>query len=176
MGELLPILSPRLAIERRVLHWFADPGGAYAMQAGFKPFIADAADGQEFYGFPSIDAHGVKVAEHDMRAALHAPVTSADRLDGRVRPEELERIRDIVRRRFTGLEGPMASKVCMYPMSVDGHFILDHLPASERVIVCAGLSGHGFKFAPALGEASAAFALGRKPPLDVDFLSLSRFG
>ena len=62
----------------------------------------------------------------------------------------------------------------MYPMSRDGNFILDRL--GERVIVAAGLSGHGFKFAPALGEALAALALDRAPPVDVSFLSLKRFG
>jgi sarcosine oxidase len=175
-SELLPELSPRLAIERRVLHWFADPSGAYSLAAGFKPFIADAADGQEFYGFPAIDAAGVKVAEHDVRAAPHAPVMSADQLDRRVHPNEVERIRDIVRRRFTGLEGPIASTVCMYPMSTDGHFIVDRLPSSERVVVAAGLSGHGFKFAPLVGELAAGLVLGKTPSVDARFLSLARFG
>jgi glycine/D-amino acid oxidase-like deaminating enzyme len=46
----------------------------------------------------------------------------------------------------------------------------------ERVIVGVGLSGHGFKFAPALGEALAALVLERALPIDLSFLSLKRFG
>jgi glycine/D-amino acid oxidase-like deaminating enzyme len=60
-------------------------------------------------------------------------------------------------------------------MSRDGDFILDRLPDAPNVIVGAGLSGHGFKFSPALGEALAALALERAPPVDVSFLSLNRF-
>jgi glycine/D-amino acid oxidase-like deaminating enzyme len=36
------------------------------------------------------------------------------------------------------------------------------------------LSGHGFKFVPALGEALAAMVLDRALPVDVSFLSLRR--
>jgi glycine/D-amino acid oxidase-like deaminating enzyme len=60
----------------------------------------------------------------------------------------------------------------MYPMARDGDFIVDRV--DERVIVAAGLSGHGFKFVPALGEALAAMVLDRAPPVDVSFLSLRR--
>ncbi|HXZ68435.1 MAG TPA: N-methyl-L-tryptophan oxidase, partial [Alphaproteobacteria bacterium] len=38
-----------------------------------------------------------------------------------------------------------------------------------------GLSGHGFKFAPVLGEALANFALDRKQEIEVKFFSLKRF-
>lgn len=173
-GELVPELRPHLAIERRVLHWFADPTGACALSAGFKPFIVEAGDGIEFYGFPSIDGRGVKAGEHDLRVGGASHVDAADALDRAVGVDEVARIAQMVRRFLPGLEGPTSSAVCMYPMSKDGDFILDRL--SERVIVGAGLSGHGFKFAPAMGEALAALALGRAPTLDLNYLSLKRFG
>lgn len=170
---LLPALKPHLAVERRVLHWFADPGGRHAHAAGFKPFIVEAGDGSEFYGFPAIDGRGVKAAVHDMRFGS-AIVASADALDRSVSAEEKRHVAELVRCFLPGLNGPTASSVCMYPMSTDTHFIVDRL--NDRVIVGAGLSGHGFKFAPALGEALAALALERAPPVDLSFLSLKRFG
>jgi sarcosine oxidase len=172
-SELLPALKPYLSIERRVLHWFADPTGACALNAGFKPFIVEAGDGTEFYGFPSIDGRGVKAAEHDMRVGSASRVEAADALNRDVSAGELDRIARVVRRFLPALEGPRSSAVCMYPMSRDGDFIVDRL--DERIVVGVGLSGHGFKFAPAMGEALAALALDRAMPLDLSFLSLKRF-
>lgn len=172
--ELVPALAPFLSIERRVLHWFDDPAGAYALTAGFKPFIVEAGDGIEFYGFPAIDGRGVKAGEHDMRVGGASGVTAADVLNRSVGAEETARAARLVQRFLPGLEGPKASAVCMYPMSRDGDFIVDRL--EPRVVIGAGLSGHGFKFTPALGEALAALALDRAPPVDVGFLSLKRFG
>jgi sarcosine oxidase len=171
--ELLPELAPYLSIERRVLHWFADATGRYRASADFKPFIVEAGDGIEFYGFPAIDGQGVKAGEHDMRIGSGAAVAGADGLDRAVSAEEKARAAALVKRFLPGLEGPQSSAVCMYPMSKDGDFILDRV--DERVVVAAGLSGHGFKFAPALGEALAAMVLDRAPPLDVSFLSQKRF-
>ena len=42
-------------------------------------------------------------------------------------------------------------------MSPDEHFIVDRHPAYPNVVFAAGLSGHGFKFAPVLGRALADF-------------------
>jgi sarcosine oxidase len=171
--ELLPELAPYLSIERRVLHWFADATGRHAAGAGFRPFIVEAGDGIEFYGFPAIGGQGVKAGEHDMRIGSGAAVAGADGLDRAVSAEEKARAAALVKRFLPGLEGPQSSAVCMYPMSRDGDFILDRI--DERTVVAAGLSGHGFKFAPALGEALAAMVLDRAPPLDVSFLTQKRF-
>ena len=49
--------------------------------------------------------------------------------------------------------GPtIGHSVCLYTHSVDGRFYVDIPPARPRVIYAAGLSGHGFKFAPVLGS------------------------
>jgi glycine/D-amino acid oxidase-like deaminating enzyme len=61
-------------------------------------------------------------------------------------------------------------------MSPDEHFIVDRHPAHANVVFAAGLSGHGFKFAPVLGQALADLALEGKTLLPIDFLSLVRFG
>jgi glycine/D-amino acid oxidase-like deaminating enzyme len=60
-------------------------------------------------------------------------------------------------------------------MSPDEHFILDRHPFMRGVYFLAGLSGHGFKFAPVLGEALANFALDRGQEIEVKFFSLKRF-
>jgi len=43
-----------------------------------------------------------------------------------------------------------------------------------KVVVGAGFSGHGFKFAPLIGEALAALALGEDPGLPPGRFSVPR--
>ena len=166
-GDLLPQLTPHLLTERKVLQWFADAERRFSLAAGFKPFIVDLDGTSALYGFPTIDARGVKIAEHSF-----ADPIAGDIRDRNVRPEDIARIRGLVAKAFGDLGAPIESKVCFYPMSRDGHFILDR---RDRIVIGAGLSGHGFKFAPALGEALASLALGREQAVDIGFLRLGRF-
>lgn len=70
---------------------------------------------------------------------------------------------------------PSKHAVCMYTNSPDGHFIVDRHPGDEAVVLAAGLSGHGFKFAPVMGEALADLAESGTTELPIGFLGLSRF-
>ena len=65
--------------------------------------------------------------------------------------------------------------VCLYTNTPDEHFVIDHLPEDERVIVASPCSGHGFKFAPAIGEVLADLATGEQPRFDLTPFSLRRF-
>jgi glycine/D-amino acid oxidase-like deaminating enzyme len=48
-----------------------------------------------------------------------------------------------------------------------GMMIGAHLTGPDGRVVCAGFSGHGFKFAPVVAAAAAEFALGRPPSVDL---------
>jgi glycine/D-amino acid oxidase-like deaminating enzyme len=61
-------------------------------------------------------------------------------------------------------------------MTPDGQFIVDRIPGSQRVAFAAGLSGHGFKFTPVLGEILADLVLEGRTDFEIDFLGLNRFG
>ena len=54
-------------------------------------------------------------------------------------------------------------------------WILDHVPGAPNVVVAAGMSGHGFKFASLIGEVLADLALTGTTPHPVGFLSPLRF-
>ncbi len=47
-------------------------------------------------------------------------------------------------------------------------------PDDARVAFAAGLSGHGFKFTPVIGEALAALAFDKELPADMRFLDAAR--
>ena len=68
------------------------------------------------------------------------------------------------------------AKPCMYSMTPDAHFVIDRYPRHPNVILCGGFSGHGFKFAPVVGEIAAELALEGGSQHQIDFLSLRRFG
>ena len=58
--------------------------------------------------------------------------------------------------------GPIEhSRVCLYGNSASGHFVLDALPDDPSIVVAAGFSGHGFKFAPVIGELAADLVAGQ---------------
>jgi sarcosine oxidase len=59
-------------------------------------------------------------------------------------------------------------------MTPDGDFIIDRLPGDDRVIVASPCSGHGFKFAPMIGEIIADLATTGTTSHDISRFSLRR--
>ncbi len=168
---LAPSLAPLLTVTRQVQLWVkppVDPGPAPC-------WLADRPGLRHVYGIPADPLVGdglFKLAEHGSRR-----VTTAAGLDRVVRDEECAAVRALAEDWAPGLAGPVArATVCMYTSTPDGHFIVDRVPGCRRTWAVAGLSGHGFKLAPALGEALADFSMGGKTGLPVGFLGLKRFG
>jgi sarcosine oxidase len=48
----------------------------------------------------------------------------------------------------------------MYSNTPDFHFLVGPVPGLDNVTVLGGFSGHGFKFAPVLGDIAADLATG----------------
>ena len=68
------------------------------------------------------------------------------------------------------------SLIGLYTMTPDNHFIIDHHPGFEKVAYATGFSGHGFKFAPVIGEVLADMVLDGSTRHPTEFLRASRFG
>ncbi len=164
VGDLLPLVGARVQPQRQLLHWFdADPA-RFGEQTSFRPFgVNDARDGSFYYGFPRVDELGVKVGDH----FAGEPLTHADdrRLD--VADHEVEPTAQFVRRHLPQLGEHVQSRSCLYTCTASEDFLLDWAPHSDRVYVCSGFSGHGFKFAPAIGEAVAQTLLDQVPTMDI---------
>ena len=47
---------------------------------------------------------------------------------------------------------PAAVETCLYTNTADARFVLER---HDRIVVCSACSGHGFKFAPAVGVRTA---------------------
>ena len=72
--------------------------------------------------------------------------------------------------------GPLkAAETCLYTMTPDGHFLIDRLPGAPNIIAASPCSGHGFKFAPVIGEILADLATTGTTAHDIARFSLGRF-
>ena len=149
------VASISLRPERRVMYWVQPGGGIDPFRLGRFPCFRWVLEGNDFlYGFPSIDGATVKVA------FMHAGGTcDPDTVDRSVRPEEMERIRTVLRRVMPAMDGPVArAKTCMYTLTPDQQFVIGLHPEYSRVTLTLGFSGHGFKFASVVGEIAADLA------------------
>lgn len=159
-----------LEVLRKVQLWYDSPNIESCAAPECPCFAAETADGF-FYGFPDIDGAGLKAGEHTGGQI----VNDADEIERGFRPDEDRRVLQFLETYFPYLEPSMKHfEVCMYTNTPDGHFILDHLPSNKNVVFAAGLSGHGFKFAPVIGEILADLAIEDHTVHPIGFLRLDR--
>jgi sarcosine oxidase len=169
--EMMEALGAPLRIQRNVQAWFSPSVRSYT--AGqFPAFLLDRAGlPAPLYGFPDF-GDGVKAAFHGS-----GEITTADELDRDVHPEaDVEPIAAAMEEWMPGAASIFReAKPCMYSLTPDGNFVIDRHPEHANVILCGGFSGHGFKFAPVIGEIAAELALNGGSRHQIDFLSLRRF-
>jgi sarcosine oxidase len=63
----------------------------------------------------------------------------------------------------------------MYTNTPDGHFLVGSLASRPNVVLLGGFSGHGFKFAPIMGDIAADLAVDGYTPHPIDGFSPGRF-
>ena len=86
-------------------------------------------------------------------------------------------IRDFAEKYVPMATGPtMRLDSCMFTLTPDHNFIIDHHPLHKQVIIAAGFSGHGFKFASVIGEVLTEKVEGKKSKYDTRMFELKRFG
>lgn len=169
-GELLAGLDLPLTVWRIVNGYF-EPLEPERYAVGNCPiYLFDAPEGT-FYGFPHLDGVGLKIGRHD-----NGEPTTARAIRREIDQAEIEELRAALAKYLPGAAGPCLSSVtCMYTMTPDQHFIIDRHPAHPNVVIGCGFSGHGFKFAAAIGETLGELATGQQPSQPVGFLELDRF-
>jgi sarcosine oxidase len=157
-----------IAVQRKVQVWFEPDSEAFAADH-FPAFLVDRAGGETLYGFPDC-GDGVKAAFHS--GGAFGPVEHIDRV------ASLADIAPIQLALQAWMPGAGArarrAAVCQYDMTPDEHFIIGAHPRDAAVIVAAGFSGHGFKFAPVIGEVVTDLALDGATRFEIGFLAPSR--
>jgi len=168
---LMESLGLPLRVVRKHLHWFDSDDDRYQLQSGCPAAFFELAEGC-FYVFPEMDSGpGVKAAEHSGGEEVVDPTN----LDRTLDAQDHALVAEFVNRYLPGVSTRSINhSVCMYTLTPDEHFILDFYPEHSQVCFVAGLSGHGFKMAPVLGEALADLTLDGATSHPVGFLGLSR--
>lgn len=168
-GRVLAGLGVPLTPVEKSLYWY--PVGDVPQPAELPVYLYELKDGVP-YGFPTLDGKRLKVAEHSGGTPIDDPLAKGEGID----PGDQRRLEGLVRQclpRFAGQ--PVAHATCLYTMTPDQHFVVDRHPEHPNVSFAAGLSGHGFKFTPVLGEALADLVTAGRTELPIDFLNVGRF-
>jgi sarcosine oxidase len=169
---LLGRLGAPLKVMRQVPMWFAPRDVRLFRRDVFPAFIAETPEGH-FYGVPAVDGDGVKVARHYGAPELPGP----DGIDRTVTDADEAPVRRFLREYLPDADGPRRrASVCLYTLTPDRHFVFDIHPEHPNVALAAGFSGHGFKFAPVVGEVLADLSEHGRTEWPIARFRLGRFG
>ncbi|MGH7684700.1 MAG: FAD-dependent oxidoreductase, partial [Vulcanimicrobiaceae bacterium] len=170
-AQVAPELALPLQIERNVMHYFgARDRAAQAELDGLPVYVVERDEGR-IYGFPSLPGAGLKIAFYRSHHFV-----SLETVDRTVDPREELPIRAFLADLIPSAAGPLLqSRVCLYTLTPDEHFIIGMHPQYSNVVLAGGFSGHGFKFCSAVGEIIAQLALDGETPHAIGLFSPQRF-
>jgi sarcosine oxidase len=168
-GEVLRDLGLPLKVMRQLQLWFTPPPSEPFRAPAFPIFIVDTPDGA-YYGIPADAGPGVKLAQHYGAPELDRP----EQIDRTITDSDVEPIRMFQQRHLPALAGaPLtAAAVCIYTLTPDRHFLIDRHPDHNNVVLAAGFSGHGFKFAPVIGAILGDLSGHRNPQRELELFKL----
>jgi monomeric sarcosine oxidase len=162
IAPFVPGLAQHLKVTRQVVGWFKPVKPETVRYGEFPIFLVEGRRGM-IYGFPDFEGRGVKAACHE-----HGPVAGADEWHKLPDDRELEPVSATLAEFLPGAAGPIAERdVCLYTNTLQAdaradngdEFIIDRLPEDPRIIVASPCSGHGAKFASAIGSMLADLAM-----------------
>ena len=175
-GKLLAQLDLDLPLKvtQEQVAYFRPKERAAEHAVGTMPTCIDYHADPPFYCLPQISHRGPQAG---VKAGWHHRGVAID--PDRPQPfdeENLAAVQDFLRHRLPHLDTtPFGLARCLYTNTPDYHFILDRHPSWPQILIGAGFSGHGFKFAPLIGRILAALALDETPPVPLAHFAIGRF-
>lgn len=161
-----------LKVERQVHAWLSIAREA----TWFKPdrfpvFIRQTEQFGDVYGFPTLDGSSLKVGRHH-----DGDFTDPEHIRRQVDDRDLDPLRLMAATYLRGVSGHVRRTLtCMYTNTPDHDFVIDFAPDDKRMVVVSACSGHGFKFAPVVGDIAADLIIDGKSRRDISRFSASRF-
>lgn len=169
-ARVAPDAGIPLRIERNVQFWFAPHDRDAVSPERLPTWCCERAGQRMFYGFPDF-GDGVKVAHHG--SGVEA---DPDALDRAVRDDEIAVARAALASFVPVAAGAfLRAAPCTYSLTPDEHFVIGAHPRQPRVVLAGGFSGHGYKFAPVVGEIVAALLAGADPGFALELFDPARF-
>jgi sarcosine oxidase len=160
-GAWTPVLlndnEVSLSVERQVMHWFTPQRDAGLFRPSRCPIaMIEYAANRFFYTLPD-SGQGLKAAIHHEGETVDPDSVTRD-----VRSDETQRVLELLRRFLPLAAGAHRhAATCLYTNTADGHFLIAPHVHHGHVLIVSACSGHGFKFASAIGEAVADILTGK---------------
>jgi len=175
--HLLPELALHLVPKRVPIYWFAPKPGREAQfqKDRFPIFLYECTDGSLLYGIPAgaSEEQGVKIGFHNRQQLACDVETAAPAISAEMRGLISKYVSSILP---DLIAEPVDEKWCIYTMSPDESFLMGESERQAGVFYASACSGHGFKFAPGIGNALASMALRQAPAVDVAHFLATRLG
>jgi sarcosine oxidase len=172
LPRLVASLALPLRVERQLSHWFEPARDADTFVAERCPVtIWEHEAGRVFYTIPDPGGQGFKAGIHH-----DGETVDPDTVQREPAVEDEARVRGLLARFIPAANGRLLdARVCLYTNTPDEHFLVDRHPALPQVLLASACSGHGFKFAPAIGEAVSELVTRGQSGLDLSAFGLARF-
>jgi len=172
MSQLVPDLGMPLTVDRQVMLWFRPTAGSPSLAPDRVPcFMWEYAPGHIWYAVPDM-GEGLKAGIHH-----GGETTDPDSARRDVSEQDIARVRPLIQRFVPDADPtPVASAVCFYTDTPDGHFLIDTHPRHPAVIIASPCSGHGFKFAGVIGEILADLAIAGETATDLSLFRIAGRG
>lgn len=170
--HLLEELYLPVRLTRQFLLYFANLAPTTFGLNAFPAFMADT-----FYGFP-IHNTCTKSGPSWLKAASHHFGETVDPDEPPMIDEQaIQQVTRELCNLIPALEHATLAHIdaCIYDVSPDENFILDHYPGDPRIIFATGLSGHGFKFGLLLGEMLSSMVRNVESIIPLEHFRLARF-
>lgn len=170
IADAVPALASKLSTVRQAIGWFTTRKPELFRQGAFPVFILTVEEGN-FYGFPLYEHPGFKLGgPHFAREPMDP--REPDRTPS---PQQVAMIRECLARYLPDAAGdPLTLKGCVYTVSPDEDFVIDSVPGVPQAVFASCCSGHGFKFASAIGEILADLSTSGRSAFDLSPFSLGR--
>lgn len=171
-ARMAPDAKLPLEIERQSVFWLEPKNDVAYDSERFPIYAYEYKQGRICYGFPRLP-RGVKAS------VMHSGeiVATPEGVRRSVADEEVEALRAALRPVLPRLaSAPVReSGTCIFTNTPDHDFIIDWHPSHRNVLISSPCSGHGFKFASAIGELQAELVATGHTKFDLSPFRLDRF-
>jgi sarcosine oxidase len=168
VGQLLPELAPVLVPERQVVAWYhtEQPG-----LASLPIFQLETRDRERYYAFPPHRGYGLKLGLYNHRRQRGPEFIEPSGIDDDDR-RLLEHGLDLC---LPGVDRKPDNIIeCRFTNAPDERFVIGKWPEDEDLIILSPCSGHGYKFAPVIGDIAADLALEVEPCVEIGEFAVKR--
>jgi sarcosine oxidase len=169
-NKILPQIPVKT--ERQVVGWFQPQAEPELFSPARMPsWIIDSAVLGHFYGLPIFGIPGFKLSKF-----FYGDVVDPSGPFSGPQPQEEEVMRVFLRRYFPKADGPVMSLgATFFENTPDRDFIIDEVPGQPGLWLALGFSGHGYKYASAIGELMTDLVSQKASKFDLSPFRLSRF-